>query len=74
MKEQYQREHEMYIKHMKQVEVGLNRDCEEMEKEFHDNLANYSELMKEEEEEGFIYKNKMMEQLDRELTNARHHG
>ena len=30
--------------------------------------------MKEEEEEGFIYKNKMMEQLDRELSDARHHG
>ena len=38
-----------------------------MEKEFHDSLINYSELMKEEEEEGFIYKNKMMEQLEREL-------
>lgn len=59
---------------MKAIEDNLIDDCSEMEKEFYDSLTNYSELMKEEEEEGDIYKHKMMEQLDNELLEAHQHG
>ena len=35
---------------------------------------NYEELLKEENEEGIIYKNKMLEELEQELENEKEYG
>jgi hypothetical protein len=37
-------------------------------------MVNYEELLKEENEEGIIYKNKMLEELEQELENEKEYG
>lgn len=45
-------------------------DCMELEKEFSESLLCEKEMLKEEEAEGVIYKAKMMEQLEKEYSDA----
>ena len=72
--DQYRAELQQFERDMQQQEQSLMSDCAEIEKEYKESLISYRELMKEEEEEGGIYKHKMMQQLDSELEMARHHG
>ena len=37
-------------------------------------MVNYEELLKEENEEVIIYKNKMLEELEQELENEKEYG
>lgn len=52
----------------------LLRECEEAEGEFKHNVVTYQELMKEEAVEGEIYKEKMLEEMGRELELSKEDG
>ena len=52
----------------------LNKECQEAENELKNNLVSYQELMKEETEEGEIYKGKMLEEMGRELDVSKEDG
>ena len=52
----------------------LNSECLEAEGELKHNLLSYEELMKEETIQGDIYKEKMLEEMGRELETAKEDG
>ena len=45
-----------------------------IQKEYNESIVNYQELMKEEEEQGVIYKTKMLEELDLQLESEKEYG